>query len=70
MQSHTEINVSHNGKHFFATAERSGTDATRIILVLAELVKRFPKEEGYEITATYWVCKGKIMDVDFLIGNK
>ena len=47
-----EFNVSLNGKHFFATHERSCTnsiDANKLKKVLQE---KFPESEGYYITAS------------------
>ena len=49
-----EINVSLNGKHFFATAERSVTGEWRLREVYKVLKEKFPKEEGYEISVTRW----------------
>ena len=53
-----EINISLNGKHFFATAERSITDHEKFILVLRELKKAFPKKDGYEISASRYETTG------------
>lgn len=46
---HYEINVSINGRHLFATAERSLTDKVQCIRVYDMLAKRFLKEDGFEI---------------------
>jgi len=59
MMNHVEINVSHFGKHFFATHPRSGTDLNKIKEVLCEIRKKFPPREGYEVTATYWQASGR-----------
>lgn len=45
-----EINISLNGKHFFATAERSLYSYFDLKRVLPVLQQKFPPEEGYEIT--------------------
>ncbi len=57
-----EINVSLNGKHFFATTERSARtqeDARKLFDTLRE---RFPKSEGYEVTATRYDTIGTRQD--------
>ena len=59
-----EINVCLNGKHFFATAERSITSEWKLREVYKVLKEKFPKEEGYEITVTEWVKGGKHIDME------
>lgn len=55
-----EINVSKDGKHFFATHERSlGLCKTHTREVYDKLVEAFPKNEGYEITIRYWENRGE-----------
>lgn len=44
-----EINVSKNGDHFFATSDRSISCKNKLIAVLGNFVRSFPKDEGYEI---------------------
>lgn len=47
-----EFNISLNGKHFFATNERScrsSEDAEKLSKVLLE---KFPKSEGYQVSAS------------------
>ena len=52
--THYEINVSRNGKHFFATHERSfGLSKRHTKEVYDKLVEAFPKNEGYEIAISY-----------------
>lgn len=51
-----EINVAFNGKHLFATHERSLSnllpdDALKVFHLMEE---KFPKSEGYEVTMTEW----------------
>jgi hypothetical protein len=65
-----EINVSLNGKHFFATAERSIHTESNCVEVLKVFKKAFPESEGYSITVTYQQKIGKILDVDKLLGGK
>jgi hypothetical protein len=58
MQSYYEINVSHNGVHLFATAQRSLTDHSRAMEVLKEIKRRFPETEGFNAKCTYWAVTG------------
>lgn len=52
--THYEINVSRNGKYFFATHERSfGLSKRHTKEVYDKLVEAFPKNEGYEIAISY-----------------
>ena len=44
-----EINVSLNGRHFFATTKRSITSESDLKKVYPVIKAKFPKEEGYEI---------------------
>lgn len=53
-----EINVARNGKHFFATAERSCTTRKEALEVYAELKKKFPIEEGYKLDMTQYETVG------------
>ena len=48
-----EINVSLNGKHLFATHERSIRHSYELERVLPEIQKRFPTEEGFNINVSY-----------------
>lgn len=47
-----EINVSFGGRHLFATAERSCQSELQFATVLGFLKDKFPKSEGFQITAT------------------
>lgn len=58
-----EINVSLNGRHLFATAERSITDHHKLQMVYKMFMEKFPEEEGYQITVTKWDKVGKYIDV-------
>lgn len=60
---HYEINVSHNGKHFFATADRSIILRSQLEAILRKFIEAFPRTEGYQIRVTYWETSGK--DVTF-----
>jgi hypothetical protein len=56
-----EFNISLNGKHFFATHERSCTDSTKGEQLKKVLQEKFPESEGYKVTASlnpqtsYWI---------------
>lgn len=54
-----EINVSLNGKHLFATAERSITNATKMEDVYNLFLEKFPEKEGYKLDVTRWENIGK-----------
>lgn len=49
-----EINVALNGKHLFATAERSITNNLKAEKVYNLFKEKFPEEEGYTISVTMW----------------
>jgi len=55
---HYEINISLNGKHFFATHERSLKTKAEYEKVCKVLEEKFPETEGYEISCTLWESKG------------
>lgn len=59
-----EINVSLNGKHLFATAERSIVNTWTLQKVYKLFKEKFPKEEGYEISVTEWVKGGKFINME------
>ena len=48
-----EINVAKDGKHYFATHERSLTDTKVAENALKDFQKRFPVEEGFSISISY-----------------
>lgn len=45
-----EINITLNGKHYFATAERSCPSITKAFDLIKDFRKVFPQELGFEIT--------------------
>lgn len=59
MQSYYEINVSKDGRHMFATHPRSLQDEERALKCLKLMRKKFPVSEGYNVSMTYWNCKGQ-----------
>jgi hypothetical protein len=48
-----EINVSKDGKHLFATSERSITDIITAKNMYQLFESKFPESEGYKITVSY-----------------
>lgn len=57
-----EINIALNGRHFFATAERSITDRATLKKVYSVLSLKFPKDEGYEILVTQYIRVAEEID--------
>lgn len=54
-----EINVSHHGKHFFATADRSLISEDHVKRVLPIILEKFPENEGYEVNITLNTVSGR-----------
>lgn len=59
-----EINISKNGKHHFATAERSLTSLGEATKLYNELKEFYPKSRGFKISLTKWETKGKEIKID------
>jgi hypothetical protein len=53
-----EINVSKDGKHYFATDKRSITTLASALDVRERLKKAMPEEEGFRYTITQWQKTG------------
>lgn len=47
-----EFNISLNGKHFFATNERSCRNSEEAEKLSKVLLEKFPKLEGYQVSAS------------------
>lgn len=58
-----EINVALNGRHYFATAERSLRDEASARQVAEDLRRRFPEHEGFSITLTRYETVGYRMEL-------
>lgn len=54
-----EINVAKNGKHYFATHERSISTEQKAKELLDKLTQAFPESEGYKVSVTKWEKLGK-----------
>lgn len=61
---HYDINVSREGQHFFATAERSCTSEQRAKEVWAVLKAKFPESEGWKVSVTLWRTSGQEIDFE------
>ena len=59
-----EINVALNGKHLFATAERSITNKWKLKEVYNVIKEKFPQEDGYDISVTLYETVGKFVDME------
>ena len=59
-----EINVSKNGKHLFATAERSITFSWEAEKIYNLFKEKFPESEGYKISVTKWEKIGKEININ------
>jgi hypothetical protein len=59
-----EINISKNGKHYFATAERSLTTLGESTKLYNELKEFYPESQGFKISLTKWETKGKEIKID------
>lgn len=65
-----EINVSKNGKHLFATHERSLTNTDSAMMVLRIILNKFPESEGYKVLITKEEKRGEFISVsEFLEGK-
>lgn len=60
---HYDINVALNGRHFFATDERSVRNAIDLHKVLTVLLAKFPASEGYTISVTRFELRGESVNV-------
>ncbi len=61
-----EINVSLNGQHFFATDKRSITNKIALEVIYKILKQKFPIEEGYHLSVTYYETVGRFVDMNYL----
>lgn len=58
-----EINVSKNGQHYFATAERSLRDQEQAHQAAQDFKIRFPKSEGFDVQMQRWDSIGTRIDI-------
>lgn len=59
-----EITVSVNGRHLFATAERSIIADWQLANIYEIFKTKFPTEEGYKISVTKWEKTGKFIEME------
>ena len=57
-----EINVTLNGRHFFATHQRSITDDRTLRDVYSVIAAKFPASEGFDVQVTRWEERGTVLD--------
>lgn len=57
-----EINVSKNGKHYFATHERSINSMEKLLELKNQFEIAFPEKEGFKLDFTEIVRAGKKVD--------
>ena len=62
-----EINVALDGKHFFATHERSVTNRNKLENIVKVFVEKFPESEGYEISVSKWQNNCKNIDIENIL---
>lgn len=58
-----EINVSKDGKHYFATHERSITTIAKAAEILARFKQAMPEEKGFKYTVTRYTTEGAILEI-------
>lgn len=58
-----EITVSKNGKHLFATSERSITNTDKVTEIFNLFKEKFPENEGYKLEATFWKKTGTKINI-------
>ena len=59
-----EINISKNGRHFFATDKRSITTKRALKEVYEVFKEKFPPEEGYDMLVSCMETKGRYIDIE------
>ena len=59
-----EINISKNGKHYFATAERSLTTLGEATKLYNELKEFYPESQGFKISLTKWETTGNEIKIN------
>lgn len=59
-----EINVALNGRHLFATHERSLKYDEDLKRCLEIFLEKFPESEGYKISVEYIEHYGRNIDID------
>ena len=55
-----EINISLQGRHFFATHKRSITNKAELDAVLPVLRSKFPASEGFQVDVTRYETHGYV----------
>jgi len=63
MESFYEINVSQNGRHFFATAPRSAVTRDQAEKIVDTFRDKFSRTDGYQIEVTFWNATGHEVEI-------
>ncbi len=58
MENHYVMNVSLNGRHWFATAPHSIKTFEKAFELYSNFKQKFPVNMGYKVTCTYWQGTG------------
>jgi hypothetical protein len=64
--NHYKFNVSHDGKHIFATEEYSCTDSDKAKKLYKLLNQKFPLTEGFRLDVTFWETYGHDVTASFI----
>ena len=64
-----EINISKNGKHHFATAERSLTSLGAATKLYNELKEFYPESQGFSLSLTKWETTGNEIKINGTAGT-
>jgi hypothetical protein len=65
-----EFNISKDGKHFFATHERSCNDSKKAEKLKLVFEEKFPSSEGYEISISFNPQRSYGMDLSKDLGEE
>lgn len=64
-----EVNVSKNGRHLFATAERSVIHRGDLLDLVSLFNRKFPVTEGYEITVSECAKTSRTLETGQLLAE-
>jgi hypothetical protein len=53
------VTVSHNGKHYFTTADNRLSSLVEMKKLVKDFHKRFPTKDGFKITVIHWTITGQ-----------
>jgi len=67
--SHFEINVSLNGRHYFATSFRSIQTKEELRIVYADFERKFLEKDGYSLSVCFIPAVHYYVNIDTKTGN-